>query len=77
MVMASTILLIRIIRTSLGDTCIGSISGYPLENYVQTFHNYLIDSCHQLHVTIMKTFHNYLTISRFSPTHLHGYEKEN
>jgi hypothetical protein len=25
----------------------------------------------------MKTFHNYLPISLISPTHLHGYEKEN
>jgi hypothetical protein len=51
MIMVSTILVIMIIRTSLGDTCIRSISGhhhdnfgcYPLENYVQTFHNYLIN----------------------------------
>jgi hypothetical protein len=66
-----------IIRTSLGDTCIGSISGhhhdnfgcYTLDNYVQTLHNYLINFS-STHVTIMKTFHNYLTISLFSPTHM-------
>jgi hypothetical protein len=49
MIMVSTIIVIMIIKTSLGDTCIGdhhhdNFGCYPLNNYVQTFHNYLINS---------------------------------